>query len=243
MLTAGKNAVIELLKGETTVNKIMILKNSNDMALNRIATMARDKKIKVMYVPKEFLDKAGKGLRHQGVLADTADFVYCELDDILKNAEEKNHSPFLIILDGITDPHNFGAIIRTAECAGVDGIIIQRHRACLVTETVIKTASGAAEYMNIALVSNINAAIDRLKKQGFFIAACDMNGESMYKADLTGAIAVVIGSEGEGISRLTKEKCDFAVSIPMFGEISSLNASVAAGVIIYEAVRQRNQND
>lgn len=239
MLTAGKNAVIELLKGETTVNKVMLLKNSNDIALNRIAAMARDKKVKVMFVPKEFLDKIGNGLKHQGVLADTADFKYCEIDDILEHAEKAGRPPLVVLLDGITDPHNLGSVIRTAECAGADGIIIPRHRACLVNDTVIKTASGAAEYMNIAAVSNLNSAIDYLKKKNLFIAACDMDGEIMYRSDLTGALGIVIGSEGEGISRLTKEKCDFAVSIPLFGNISSLNASVAAGLVIYEAVRQR----
>ena len=181
----------------------------------------------------------GAKVNHQGVIATASDYSYCEIDEILRIAAERGEKPFIVILDGLEDPHNLGAVIRTAECAGAHGVIIPKRRSVSVNETALKTSAGAAEHMAVARVTNIGAAIDELKEKGVWIYACDMGDELMYDQDMTGAVAIVVGGEGFGISRLVKEKCDFVVSIPMKGSVNSLNASNAAAILIYEIVKQR----
>ena len=202
--------------------------------------MAKDAHVPVMYLDKVALDRAANGQNHQGVVAYVSQYKYSEIDDIFNLAEKRGEDPFIVILDNLEDPHNLGAIMRTAECAGAHGIIIPRRNSCGLTEVVAKTSAGAIEYMPVVKVTNIAQTIEDLKKRNVWVAACDMGGQEYYKQDLTGKLAVVIGSEGFGISRLVKEKCDFVVSMPMVGKITSLNASNAAAVIIYEVRKQRD---
>lgn len=236
----GRNPVLEAIKNGREIDKIMIKKGGVEGSLNVIIKKAKEKGIVVTETEKQKLDALCEGENHQGVVAFVATHQYSTVNDIIQRAKEKNHSPFVIICDKITDPHNLGSIIRTANCAGVDGIIIPKRNSVGLNAIVAKTSAGAVEYTPVAKVTNIANTIDELKKQGFWIAGADMDGQAMYKTDLKGALGLVIGSEGEGISRLVKEKCDFIVNIPMMGEINSLNASVAAGILMYEAVRQRN---
>ena len=236
----GRNPVLEAIKNGREIDKIMIKKGGVEGSLNVIIKKAREKGIVVTEADKQKLDMLCEGENHQGVVAFAATHQYSTVKEIIKKAREKGHSPFVIICDKITDPHNLGSIIRTANCAGVDGIIIPKRNSVGLNMIVAKTSAGAVEYTPVAKVTNIANTIDELKKEGFWIAGADMDGEPMYKADLKGALGLVVGSEGEGISRLVKEKCDFIVNIPMVGEINSLNASVAAGVLMYEAIRQRN---
>ena len=203
--------------------------------------MAKDKKIPIQYREKAALDRIAGRNSHQGVIAQVSEYTYCTLDDILRRAEERGEDPFIMILDGLEDPHNLGAVMRTAECCGAHGIVIPKRRSAGITETVAKASAGAVEYMLCARVSNIGQAIDQLKERGMWVAACDMGGKAYTEQDLTGSLAVVIGSEGTGISRLVREKCDFVVSIPMKGKITSLNASNAAAILMYEVVRQRER--
>ena len=208
--------------------------------IRRIAGLAKEKGVVVQEVVKQKLDDMSQTKNHQGVIAIVSEHEYAEVDDIINMAAEKGEKPFIIILDNITDPHNLGAIIRTAECAGAHGVIIPKRRSVGLTAVVGKTSAGAIEYMPVARVTNISRTIEDLKKQGVWVVCADMGGDDHFDASLDGAIALVIGSEGEGVSRLVKEKCDFTVSIPMYGKISSLNASVAAALLMYEVVRQRN---
>ena len=236
MLISGKNSITEALNGNTSINKIQIVKNGK--GFEHIVELALAKKVRFEFVDKSVLDRQSP--LNQGVIADVIDFEYCEVSDILALAEEKKQSPFVLILDGIEDPHNFGAIIRSAECAGVHGIVISKHRAVPVNETVVKTSAGAVSNMKIARVTNVNQAIDYLKENNVWVYGAESAGESIYKTDLIGSIAIVIGSEGQGISRLTLEKCDGIISLPLFGKVNSLNASVACGITLYEVVRQNS---
>ena len=235
----GRNAVLEALKNNREIEKITLAKGAEG-SVKQIAVKAKEKRIPVYYSEKKRMDKAASGGAHQGVIAVVSDYRYCEVDDMLRAAEKRGEDPFIVVLDGLEDPHNLGAVMRTAECAGVHGIIIPKRRSVSVTETVAKTSAGASEYMLCARVTNIAAELEKLKERGIWTAACDMGDDVYYERDLTGPIAVVIGGEGSGVSRLVKEKCDFTVSIPMKGEITSLNASNAASILMYEIVRQRN---
>lgn len=235
----GRNAVLEALKSGREIEKITLAKGAEG-SVKQIAARAREKRIPIYYSEKKRMDKTASGGAHQGVIAVVSDHRYFTVDDILDRARERGEDPFIVVLDGLEDPHNLGAIMRTAECAGVHGIVIPKRRSVSVTETVAKTSAGASEYMLCARVTNIAAELGKLKERGIWTAACDMGVGMYYDRDLTGPLAVVIGGEGTGISRLVKEKCDFTVSIPMKGRISSLNASNAAAVLIYEVVRQRN---
>lgn len=234
----GRNAVLEALKNNREIEKITIAKGSEG-SVKQIVGKAKDRKIPVYYSEKARMDKAASGGAHQGVIAVVSDYEYCTVDDILALAEKRNEKPFVIILDGLEDPHNLGAIMRTAECAGAHGIIIPKRRSVSVNETVAKTSAGASEYMMCARVTNIGREIDSLKEKGLWIGAVDMGDTFYYDQDLTGAVGLVIGGEGSGVSRLVREKCDFVVSIPMKGRITSLNASNAASIMMYEVVRQR----
>ncbi len=241
MKIEGRNAVSEAINAGTTIDRLVIEKGLKDVGANKIIESARSRGIKIFFRDKTALDRESVTGRHQGFIAEITDYKYCELDDIFALAAEKGEPPFLLLLDGVEDPHNLGSILRVAECAGVHGVVIPRHRAVSVNETVIKVSSGASAYVKVAKVTNINDCIDELKKRGVWVYAADMSGTSIYKSDLKGAAAFVIGGEGNGIKRLTLSKCDGAVSIPMFGNVNSLNASVAAGVVVYEYIRQ-NRN-
>ena len=235
----GRNPVTEALKAGREIDKILV--SSREGSIKVILGMAKEKRIPVMYVEKAALDRVSGGKNHQGVCAYVSAYNYSTVEYILKRAEKRGEDPFIIILDGIEDPHNLGAIMRTAECAGAHGIIIPKRHSVGLTDTVAKASAGAIEYMPVAKVTNIPQTIDELKEKGIWVAACDMGGKEYYKQDLTGKIAVVVGSEGFGISKLVKAKCDFVVSMPMSGRINSLNASNAAAVIIYEVRKQRNE--
>lgn len=237
----GRNPVIEALKSEREVEKILVAKGELKGSINKILGIAKDKSIPVQYVDKNRLDTISEGgLPHQGVAALVTPFKYSTIEDILDIAKKTGEDPFIVILDEIEDPHNLGSIIRTAECAGVHGIIIPKRRSASVTMTVVKASAGAVEHMHIAKVNNITNTILELKDNGLWIYGADMDGEEYYfERDFSGPKALVIGSEGKGISRLVKENCDFLVKIPMLGDISSLNASNAASILIYEAVRER----
>lgn len=237
-LLIGRNPVMEALKSGRGITKLMVLRDAEG-SVKKILGMAHDKNIPVQTVERAVLDRAAYGGQHQGVVAHVSDYEYSEVSDILELAAERNEPPFIIILDGIEDPHNLGAIIRTADAAGAHGIIIPKRRAAAVTATAEKAAAGAASYVHVARVTNISQTIEDLKKEGVWIAAVDMDGDIYTEADFTDPIAFVTGSEGSGISRLVKEKCDFCVSIPMKGGVNSLNASNAAAILMYEAVRQR----
>lgn len=236
----GRNPVLEAIRHGREIDKILIKKGGIDGSVNVIVKKAKDLGIIISEVDKQKLDSICGGENHQGVVAYTAVHEYATVKDILKKAADKGQPPFIIICDKITDPHNLGSIIRTANCAGVDGIIIPKRNSVGLNAVVAKTSAGAVEYTPVARVTNIAQTVEALKKEGVWVAGADMDGEPMGKCDLKGSLALVIGNEGEGISHLVKEKCDFLVSIPMFGDINSLNASVAAAVLTYEAVRQRD---
>lgn len=236
----GRNSVIELLNSGRTINKLFIQKGESHGAMKKVIDLARDRRVVISEVHKSKLDEMTENQNHQGVVAVTSPYEYCEIDDILDVASARRESPFIIILDGIEDPHNLGAIIRTAECMGVHGIIIPKRRAVAVTNTVAKVAAGALEYMKISRVNNINDAICELQDKGVWIVGTDASGkDNLADIDLVGSIAVVIGSEGEGMANLTRKRCDFLAKIPMKGKITSLNASVTCGMVIYEVARQR----
>lgn len=237
---AGRNPVLEVLKTGREVEKIYIQKGELQGSIKKIIGIAKEKNIVVQQVDKNKLDSLAKGVAHQGVVALVSSYEYSDVEDILAKAREKNEPPFILILDGIEDPHNLGAIIRTAECAGVHGIIIPKRRSAQVNETVYKSSAGAVEHMLVTKVSNINTTIDELKEKGLWIYGADMDGDLYFNISFKGPVALVIGSEGKGISRLTKEKCDYLVKIPMIGEITSLNASNAAAILMYEVVRQNH---
>ncbi|MGL4790560.1 MAG: 23S rRNA (guanosine(2251)-2'-O)-methyltransferase RlmB [Anaerotignaceae bacterium] len=235
----GRNAILEVLKSGRDVEKIIVAKGNVEGTIKRIIGTATDRGIVVQQIDRQRLDDMSQTKNHQGVIAYVSAHEYSEIEDIFAKAEERNEPPFIILLDSITDPHNLGAILRTAEGAGAHGVIIPKRRSVGLTATVAKTSAGAIEYMPVAKVTNIGNTIDELKKKGMWIACADMEGKEYFNADLKGPIALVIGSEGEGVGRLIAEKCDFTVSIPMLGKIESLNASVAAGLLMYEVVRQR----
>lgn len=235
----GRNAVMEAFRSGKTIDRIFVLDGCQDGPILSIKREAKKQDTIIRYVDKDRLDQLSETGKHQGVIAYAAAYEYAEVDDILNAAKEKGEPAFVVLLDNIEDPHNLGAIIRTAHQAGAHGIIIPKNRAVGLTATVARTSAGALNYMPVAKVTNLSKTIEDLKKEGLWFAAADMDGEVMYDANLTGPIGLVIGSEGEGVSRLVKEKCDFIVSIPMKGQIDSLNASVAAGVLCYEIVRQR----
>lgn len=237
---AGRNPVLEVLKSQREIEKIYVLKGDLKGSIKKIIGIAKERNIVIQEVDKNKLDTLAKGVAHQGVVALISSYEYARLDDILDRAKEKDQPPFIVILDGIEDPHNLGAIIRTAECAGVHGIIIPKRRSAQVNETVYKASAGAVEHVLVAKVNNINNAIDELKDKGLWIYGADMDGSLYFNTSLKGAVALVIGNEGKGISRLTKEKCDGLVKIPMVGKISSLNASNAAAILMYEVVRQNH---
>ena len=244
-IIAGRNAVLEALKSGREIEKINIQKiaggEHQSGSIKQIIAKAKEAKIPVYHSDKAFMDKLldGAKVNCQGVIATASDFSYCEVGDMLALAEERGEKPFIIILDGLEDPHNLGAVMRTAECAGAHGVIIPKRRSVSVNETVLKTSAGAAEHMLCARVTNIGRTIDELKERGVWVYACDMGDCLVYDQDLTGPVAFVIGSEGFGISRLVREKCDFVVSLPMKGEVNSLNASNAAAIVMYEVVKQR----
>uniref|UniRef100_UPI00402816E9 23S rRNA (guanosine(2251)-2'-O)-methyltransferase RlmB n=1 Tax=Eshraghiella crossota TaxID=45851 RepID=UPI00402816E9 len=235
----GRNAVIEAFRSGKTIDKLYVLDGCKDGPVMTIIREAKKTDTIIRYVDREILDRLSKTGHHQGVVANAAAYDYAEVEDILNVAREKGEPPFVFILDGIEDPHNLGAIIRTANLAGAHGVIIPKRRAVGLTATVAKTSAGALNYTPVAKVTNLSATIEELKKEGLWFVCADMGGETMYNLNLTGPIGLVIGNEGEGVSRLVKEKCDYVASIPMKGNIDSLNASVAAGVLAYEIVRQR----
>lgn len=235
----GRNAVMEAFRSGKTIDKLFVLKNCQDGPVNSILREARKHDVIVSFVAKERLDQMSKTGKHQGVIASAAAYEYAEVEDILNLAREKGEPPFIFLLDNIEDPHNLGAIIRTANLAGAHGVIIPKRHAVGLTATVVKTSAGALNYTPVAKVTNLGATMEELKKEGLWFVCADMGGTTMYDLNLTGPIGLVIGNEGEGVGRLVKEKCDYVASIPMKGDIDSLNASVAAGVLAYEIVRQR----
>ena len=237
----GRNAVIEAFRSGKPIDKVFILDGCQDGPMVTIRREAKKKDVMIKYVTKERLDQMSETGKHQGVIAYAAAYEYAEVSDILEKAKEKGEDPFIFILDNIEDPHNLGAIIRTANLAGAHGVIIPKNRAVGLTATVAKASAGALNYTPVAKVTNLSQTIEELKKEGLWFVCADMDGEIMYRQNLTGPIGLVIGNEGEGVGRLVKSKCDLVARIPMQGDIDSLNASVAAGVLAYEVVRHRMQ--
>ena len=237
----GRNAVLEAFRSGKTIDRLFVQDGCKDGPVQTIVREAKKQDTVIQFVPKERVDQISGDGHHQGVVAYAAAYRYAEVEDMLAAAREKGESPFLFLLDGIEDPHNLGAIIRTANLAGAHGVIIPKRRAVGLTATVAKTSAGALNYTPVAKVTNLGATIDELKKQGLWFVCADMGGGVMYRLNLKGPIGLVIGNEGSGVSRLVKEKCDMTAAIPMKGDIDSLNASVAAGVLAYEIVRQRLQ--
>lgn len=233
-LLIGKNAVTEALKSDREIDTLILMRNNNNPALSRLASMAKEKGAVVKEVDSKKLDFMCGGANHQGVAAYVAAHEYASVEDIFAYAEEKGEAPFIVVCDEIEDPHNLGAIIRTAECAGVHGVIIPKRRSASLNFTVGKTSAGALEYMRVARVSNLASTIDELKEKGCWVYGADMDGTDYKKTDFSGAVVLVIGSEGKGIGKLIRQKCDAIVSLPMKGNINSLNASVAAGILMYE---------
>ena len=239
-LVTGRNAVRELLLGERDIDKIYVSSGDREGSIKLLVALAIEKKIPVVEVERTKLDSMCQGARHQGIIAMAAEHNYSSIEEIMEYAQSRGEKPFVIILDGVEDPHNLGAIIRSAECLGAHGVIIPKRRAVGLTPTVAKAAAGATEYVKVARVTNLSSAIDDLKSRGMWIYAADMGGDDYYKTDLTGSIGIVLGSEGNGISRLVKEKCDFTLSISLHGRVNSMNVSCAAAVIFAEVARQRN---
>lgn len=238
MIIEGRNAVIEALRGDVTIEKVLVLKDGAGRGAYEVASECRKKKIPVQQVEKSALDRLSVSGRHQGLIAVCTEFKYSEIEELLENKGEKG--ALIVILDGVEDPHNVGAVIRVAECAGASGIIIQKRRGCGVTDTAVKVSCGAAGYVKVAKVGNINDAIRFLQENYVRVFAADMDGDDIYKTDLTGDVAFVIGGEGHGVHALTKKLCDGVVALPQNGKINSLNASVAAGITVYECLRQKN---
>ena len=239
----GRNAVKELLAGGRDIDKLYITSGEKEGSINLLIGIAKERGIPIFECEKSRLDTMAQGGRHQGIIAIAAEHNYSSVDEILAYAEERGESPFIVICDGLEDPHNLGAVIRSAECAGAHGVIIPKRRAVGLTSTVAKASAGALSHMRIAKVTNIAVTIDELKDRGVWIYGADMDGSVHYKTDMKGATAIVLGSEGFGMSRLVKEKCDFIVSIPLYGQVNSLNVSCAAAVILCEAARQRNDRE
>lgn len=235
----GRNSVIEAFRAGRTIDKLYIQEGLKDYAIQTVLREAKKHDTIINFIPKDRLDHMSDTKKHQGVIAFVASYSYADISDILKLAKSKEEHPFIFILDGIEDPHNLGAIIRTANLAGAHGVIIPKNRAVGLTAIVARTSAGAINYTPVAKVNNINRAIEELKKEGLWFVCADMDGECMYDLDLKGPIGLIVGNEGKGVSKLVKENCDFVASIPMKGDIDSLNVSVAAGVLAYEIVRQR----
>lgn len=235
----GRNAVLEALRSGKTIDRLFVLDGCQDGPVRTIIREAKKQNTIISFVSKERLDQLSETKKHQGVIAYAAAYDYASVDEMLENAKQKGEPPFLILLDGIEDPHNLGAIIRTANLAGAHGVIIPKRRACGLTATVAKASAGAINYTPVAKVTNLSAVMKQLKEEGLWFVCADMDGEVMYRQNLTGPIGLVIGNEGEGVSKLVRENCDFTASVPMRGDIDSLNASVACGVLSFEIVRQR----
>ena len=241
-LVAGRNAVMEVLKGSRSVNRLLVANGSSEGSMREIIALAKEKGINIQFYDRSKLDAMAPGIRHQGVLAQVPPVQYAELEDILQIARDRNEPPFIVLLDELEDPHNLGAILRTADAAGVHGVLIPKHRSCPLSATVAKTSAGAVEHVPVARIGNMVQTIKKLKKEGLWVAAADMDGTDYYDTDLTGSLLLVIGSEGQGVGRLIKEQCDSVVRIPMVGKINSLNASVAGSILMYEAMKQRISN-
>ena len=237
MRVEGRNAVAELIKTDVEIDKIMIEDGMRDAPSRALVNQIKSMGFKVQFAPKQALDKNSERGKHQGFIAFVPDFEYAELEDIIYSAQNKDG--LIIALDGINDPHNLGAIIRVCECAGADGLIITRDRCCQVTDTVMRISEGGAAHLKIARVINLVMALEKLKEKGYWVTGADLGGENLYKADLTGKTVIVIGGEDSGIRKLTKQTCDRIVQIPMCGKVNSLNASVACGIVVFEALRQR----
>ena len=238
MTVEGKNAVSELIKTQKTIDKVLVQNGMRDAESRKLVSEIRERGVKIAFADKSVLDKQCKSGRHQGFIAFVTDYEYADLYDMIENTRDKDC--FFLVLDGIEDPHNLGSIIRVAECGGLDGIIIGKHRSASVTDTVMRISEGGANHVAIAKETNINNAIDALKEAGVWVYGLELGGGDLYKTNLKGRIAIVIGGEDTGINRLTKQKCDGVVTIQMHGKINSLNASVACGVAVFEALRQRN---
>ncbi|CEH36094.1 23S rRNA (guanosine(2251)-2'-O)-methyltransferase RlmB [Romboutsia lituseburensis] len=236
----GRNPVIEAIKNNREIDKIMVANSAKEGSIKKIIGMAKEKNLIIQYVDKNKLDEISTSHAHQGVIAQVSEYKYWELEDLIQSVKEKGEDPFFIILDEITDPHNLGTIVRTADAVGAHGVIIPKRRSVHITPVVVKASAGAIEYVPICKVTNIVNTIKKLKEEGLWIAAADMDGEVFYEQNLTGALGLVIGSEGFGISRLVKENCDFTVKMPMIGNVTSLNASVAGGILLYEIFKQRS---
>ncbi len=236
----GRNSVLELLESKKDINKIFVTKGEKHGSINKIIAIAKERRIIIVEKDKRQMEQIAQTNNYQGVIAIVPPFEYCEIEDILEEAQNRNEDPFVLILDGIEDPHNLGSIIRTAETAGVHGIIIPKRRAASVNATVNKTSAGAVEHMKIARVTNISDSIQKLKDAGLWICGTDINTQTYYyNQDLTGPLGIVIGNEGSGMSEKVRKNCDFLVKIPMKGKVTSLNASVSTGIVVYEAVKQR----
>lgn len=242
MYIEGKNAIRQAIEGGQTINKIFIDKNYSTRK-DEIIALACQNKIKIEFLPKVALDKRSKTAHHQGYIAETVEFKYSSIDDILNIAKTRGQQPFIVLLDGIEDPHNFGAIIRSCECAGVHGIIIPKNRACQVNETVIRTSTGASAEIAIAKVTNLKDAIEELKRNDIWVFAGEIGGDDIYEKNLNLPIAVVIGSEGFGTKKTIISACDGVITLPLRGKVNSLNASVACGIIVFEILRQRLKNE
>lgn len=238
MIIEGRNAVAELLKTDKTIDKVLVANGMRDEKSRELVKALNDSGVKFSYADKNVLDKQSQCGRHQGFMAFVSDYVYAELSDMI--AETKGKDCFFLVLDGIEDPHNLGSIIRVAECGGLDGIIIGKRRSAAVTDAVMRISEGGANHVKIARVNNVNAAIDELKESGVWVYGLELGGQDIYKTDLRGRIALVVGGEDTGINKLTQKKCDAVVSMKMYGKINSLNASVACGVAVFEALRQRS---
>ena len=238
-IVVGRNAVKELFADGRDVEKVYVQRGEREGSINLLVGIASERRIPIVELDRAKLDKMSHGMRHQGIIAIASEHNYSSVDEILEYAESLGEAPFIVVLDGVVDPHNLGAIIRSAECMGAHGIVIPKRRAVGLTATVAKASAGAIMHMRVAKVTNLAQTIDELKEKGLWFYAADMDGEPVYKSDLGGAVAIVLGSEGDGISRLVKEKCDFTVSIPMYGKVNSMNVSCAAAIILSEAARQK----
>lgn len=241
MKIEGRNAVREALLSGTTIEKIMASNSSKDKVFNDIIALAKQNHVKLQFVSNDVLDRDSVTKKHQGLIAIVEEFKYCDVDDILNADKENGKDPFILILDGVEDPHNLGSIIRVCECLGVSGVVIPKNRACGINETVIKTSAGATNYVKVAKVTNLNDTIKYLQNNGVWVYACELGGQEISKTNLTGPIAIVMGSEGFGVSALTKKLCDGIFTIDMVGKVNSLNVSVATGIALYESFKQRNK--
>lgn len=239
MKIEGRNSVYELLKTDKEIDKILVQKDLKDEPSKRLINVIKANKVKIQSVDKYVIEKESESKRSQGFIAYTSDYKYFDLSDIIESAVDKDG--FIVVLNEVLDPHNLGSIIRVCECAGVDGIIIGKDRSATVSDTVMRISEGALNHVKVARVTNINTAIEKLKDNGYWVYGAEADGQSIYKANLTGKLCIVIGGEDSGVKRLTREKCDGMISIPMYGNINSLNASVACGIVVFEAMRQRKQ--